>query len=415
MPITLSKPFLLSDAGSTRASAYDNTNKAVRVGEVTHVTWLDAVSVVRYRSFDHCAGTWSEAVTLGEGADNHCNPALTATPDGVLRLAYGPHGFWDDGMFNHGRFRLLERADGAAWAEIGNVGYGATYASLITDSQGRDHLAYRGGEGTPGCFYERRVLDGNWDLTTKLSVIRRKPDYSYVNPTLAVGPGDVLYAGFMYYYLDYSTGTDESAGVCALKSPDGGETWTGLDGRPARLPLPYDPDFAIPHIGVMPYLGSLAVDADGNLVAFTHDYGPKDGLPAPNSSLLSVWRAGGWQTTALDPFLPAGWSIHRGNVTVDAHNRILVAVDATHGALGETRWGDPSLECFLLASEDGGRTFACAQISETNPNVPNWLPNISRTGSNHDLRTPLVLYTQGVAGSGCAPEDRTQVFGVWVE
>ncbi len=413
MPITVSQPFLLSDAGSTRATAYDIANKSVRAGDVTTATWLDAVSAVCARPYDHRTGTWGETLRLGEGADNHCNPALTAAPDGRLRVAYGPHGFWEAAMFNHGRFVMQDSADGVTWATVSSVGYGATYACLITDSQGRDHLLYRGGSGTPGCFYERRQLDGNWDLTTKLSVLRKKPDYSYVNASLAIGPGDVLYAGFMYYYLDYATGRDESAGVCGLKSADGGETWTGLDGRPAKLPLPYDPDFAIPHRGAMPYLGSLAVDADGNVVAFTHDFGAGDKLPAPDGSLLSVFRNGRWHTTVLDPFLPAGWAVHRGNVTVDARGRILVALDATRDA-GAHRWGHPSLECFLLASDDGGRTFACAQLSETNPDVPNWLPTITRQGPNHDLRTPLVLYTQGIAGKGCAPEDRTKVYAVWV-
>lgn len=414
MPITLTKPFLLSDTGSTRASAYDMTNKSVRVGDVTSVTWLDAVSVVCFRQYDHRAGAWSETLTLGEGVDNHCDPALTVTPEGALRLVYGPHGFWEEGMYNHGRFRMLESADGAEWREVSNVGYGATYASLVTDRQGRDHLAYRGGEGTPGCFYERRMTDGNWDLTTKLSVLRKPPYYTFVNPNLVIGPGDVLYAGFMYYYLNWTTGVDECAGVCALKSADGGETWTGMDGRSARLPLAYDPAFAIPHIGKMPYLGSLAIDLDGNLVAFTHDYGTKDGLPAPNSSLLSVWRDGGWQTTALNPYLPEGWTVDLGNCTVDARGRILITCDAACRT-ENTTWGLPSMESFLLASEDGGKTFQCAQISETNPDVPNWLPNITRTGPNHDLRSPLILYTQGMTGEGCQPEDRTKVYGVWVE
>ena len=198
MTIRLSKPFLLSDAASTRASVYDMTNKSVRVGDVTHVTWLDAVSVVRLRSFDHRTGTWSETLTLGDAADNHCNPALTATPSGVLRLAYGPHGF-GEGQFNCVRFRMLESADGRAWQEASNVGYGATYACLVTDSQGRDHLVYRGGCGLTGTFYERRLTNGCWDLTTKLSVVRKPPSYTFVNPSLVIGPGDVLYCGFMYY------------------------------------------------------------------------------------------------------------------------------------------------------------------------------------------------------------------------
>src|SRR3569832_316442 len=93
--IRLSEPFLLSEAGSTRATAYHMTNKAIRLGQTTHVTWLDAVAGVRVRSFDHAAGQWSPTVVVDEGCDNHTNPALAVTPEGHLRLAYGPHAFWD--------------------------------------------------------------------------------------------------------------------------------------------------------------------------------------------------------------------------------------------------------------------------------------------------------------------------------
>jgi hypothetical protein len=347
---------------------------------------------------------------LDEGVDNHCNPSLTATPHGSLRIAYGPHGFWDAALWNSGRFKVQESEDGTTWHHVSNAGYGATYACLLTDSQGRDHLAYRGGTEPPAGMYERRLPGSGWDVT-QLSVLRIPPQYTYVNPSLAIGPGDVLYAGFMYYYLPLG----RSLGVCGVKSIDGGVTWSGIDGRPVTLPLAYDPDFAIPHVGTNPYLGSLAVDLAGNVVAFTHDFGAEDGLPAPESALLSVFRDGGWQTTALDPFLPEGWHVHRGNVTVDARDRILVVVDATRTTPGEQRWGHPSMECFLLVSTDGGSTFTCTQLSTSTPDLPNWLPNITRTGPNHDLRSPLVLYTLGVAGEGCQPSDRTNVYAVWVE
>ena len=88
--IEISAPFELSDAGSTRATAYHMTNKAIRIGQTTHVTWLDAVAHVRVRSYDHAANRWSETTTLDEGCDNHTNPALSATADGRLRIAYQP-------------------------------------------------------------------------------------------------------------------------------------------------------------------------------------------------------------------------------------------------------------------------------------------------------------------------------------
>ena len=412
--VELSKPFLLSECGATRASAYHMSNKSIRIGDTTFVTWLDAVSGIRVRSYDHQGGSWSDTVGLDEGCDNHANPSLAVTPEGKLRVAYGPHGFWGDRSmlaWNHGRFRMqetVEPADITRWITVSEVGYGATYACLVTDSQGRDHLVYRGGPHPPGCFYERRLTNGGWDLMTKLSVQRIPPGYTFVGANLVIGPGDVAYCGFQYY----SMLNDRSTGVCVLKSEDAGETWTGMDGRPAPLPLEFSQDFAPPHAGHNPYLGSLAVDLEGNLVALTMDRSQSGG-----GSFLSVWRDGRWDAARLDPFMPEGQRIYIGNVTVDAQGRVLVVVDTLpeKGVDAKDEWGNPLKEICLLVSRDGGRTFEPAQVSDTCKGTANWLPNITRTGPNHDLRSPLIIYTQGFKGEGCRPDDRTRVYAVWVE
>ena len=87
MSLRVSEPFCLSESGSTRATAYTMTNKSVRVGDSTFVTWLDAVSGVRLRSYDHATRQWSQTVELDEGSDNHGNPSLSVAPDRRLRVA----------------------------------------------------------------------------------------------------------------------------------------------------------------------------------------------------------------------------------------------------------------------------------------------------------------------------------------
>ena len=148
--LSVSEPFCLSENGSTRASAYTMTNKSVRIGDVTHVTWLDRVSGIRVRSYDHRRGEWSPTVEIDEGCDNHGNPSLAAAPDGRLRMSYGPHGFGNprgDTPWRSGRFAVKQSdapGDVTGWHDLSCTGYGATYACLVTDSQGRDHLVYRG-------------------------------------------------------------------------------------------------------------------------------------------------------------------------------------------------------------------------------------------------------------------------------
>ena len=134
-------------------------------------------------------------------------------------------------------------------------------------------------------------------------------------------------------------------------------------------------------------------------------------------TMLLRRRDGEWHSTHLDPFLPDGRRIRQAVVTIDALGRVLVVAGAPAEPVppAESWWGQQSMECFLLVSEDEGVTFAAKQISPPNPEVPNWLPNISRTGPNHDLRRPLITYTEGVKGEGCAPPDKTKVWAVWVD
>ncbi|MCX5662902.1 MAG: hypothetical protein NTW19_24730 [Planctomycetota bacterium] len=409
--VTLSEPFELSDAGSTRATAYHMTNKAVRIGQTTHVTWLDAVAGVRVRSFDHATSQWSATLALDEGCDNHTNPALSAAPDGRLRIAYGPHSFWDPlgrPPWNHGRFKLqqtLRPNDSTQWEGLSNAGYGGTYASLNTDLQGRDHLVYRGGVEPQGTFYERRLPGLGWDLTTKLSVQRIPPGYTFTGSTLTIAPDGTLFCGFEYYRLR----DNRSLGVCGLKSTDGGETWTSIDGRPARLPAEYSDALAIPHHGDRPSMGGLAIDTNRDLLALTHDEGASQ-----LGMIFNRLHDGRWESQKLASCLP-GWDLQRGNMTVDAQGRILIAATAVApGTPQAERWGHASCECFLLASYDRGQTFEATPVSKPFAGAANWLATLSLPGPSRDMSTPLVLYTQGGAGAGCAPGDKTRVFAVWV-
>lgn len=409
--IEISEPFLLSDAGSTRATAYHMTNKSIRLGDTTHVTWLDAVAGVRVRSFDHKTNQWSATLALDEGSDNHTNPSLSITPEGRLRVAYGPHAYWDPigrEPWNQARFRLrvtVRPNDSTQWEPMGSVGYGATYACLTTDWQGRDHLVYRGGSDPHGAMYERRLAATGWDVLTRLSVQRIRPMYTFVGATMTIAPDDTLYAAFEYYRMV----DDRSLGVCILTSLDGGETWTGIDGRAAKPPIEYSDDFAIPHHGQRPCISGLTIDENRELLAITHDEGPTHRPP-----LFNRFRNGKWETKPLGDALP-GWDMQRGNMCYDKRGRILFVTTAIPSDIPHAeRWGHPKSENFLIASHDGGRTWEATQIGPSEPSVANWHANISQAGPSRDMSTPLVIWTQGVPGDGCYPADKTKVFAAWV-
>lgn len=94
--MALSEPFCISTSGSTRATSYNWSNKALTRDGKTHVVWLDSVATVCGRTYDHTSQSWGDTVRIADGSDNHTNPCITTDEDGHIRLTYGPHGWFSD-------------------------------------------------------------------------------------------------------------------------------------------------------------------------------------------------------------------------------------------------------------------------------------------------------------------------------
>lgn len=407
---------LLSRSGSTRATAYAMANKAVRVGNHTLVTWLDAVSHVCVAAFDHPAGAWSQPVVVDEGYDNHCNPCLTAAPDGRWRLAYGPHGF-SGGAWNGGRFKVVQSREPGNWREwepLQSVGYHGTYASLMCDRDGCDHLVYRGGPAPCSTFYEQRDgAGGAWSQTRALTRLGGPPRYTFTGASLAIAPGGQLYCQTMFYAGGVGDPAARSRGVVLLRSSDRGRTWTAMDGTPATEPIDCEAPFTVPYAGDNPYAAGVAVTESGQVLSLTVD------LASPRGGLLLGWyEAGQWRQINLEPSLPPGWCAQQASMTITADQRLLVVCDAVPRDVLKpgmvSAFGDAGTEVFLLRGRVGDAKFEAEAISPHDPTTPHWLGAISRSGPNHPVTDPLVLYTAGQKGQGCKPGDHTQVYAVWV-
>jgi hypothetical protein len=405
-----SEPFLLSAHGSTRATAYQFGNKSVTVGDKTHVVWLDAVAKVCGRTYDHAAGSWGETVHLFDGSDNHTNPALAVDAHGRLHLAYGPHGWWGD--WNYGRFRYAvgkEPNSLESLADSGSFGYNATYACLVTTPLGLDCVVYRGGEEPPALMFQRQRPLGGWTNARPLLCQEIAPQYTHLGAQITCAADGTLYAAGHFY----NTAEGRSLGVGVVKSADMGETWTVMAGQPLTTPAPLGPRVWAPSPVGCPYLMGLATDSSRRLWLATYD--PENGTP---SALLSRWTGTDWQTVDLTRTVPEPYNIVYGAFTVDAADRLHLAVAALDGGAvsdAEEGWGHPSLEVFHLCSADGGATFECNQVSAPDAGVANWFPAISLPSVFHPVRDPVILYTRGIPGEGCSPTTETEVWCVMVE
>ncbi|MCX5662035.1 MAG: BNR-4 repeat-containing protein [Planctomycetota bacterium] len=419
-----STPHLLSELGSDRATAYPWSNKIVTAEGKTHVVWTDTIALTRGRTFDHATRTWGPTHAIGQGVDNHNNPALTLDREGRLHVIYGPHGAhgryedaWTDGAFkwhaapNPGGFEGMA----AKTERVGNLG---TYASIVNTPEGLDCIVYRGGEHPPMLMFQKQrpqPTPGGWTQAQPLMCQEIAPGYTHTGPQIFCSPDGTLYVTGHFYAM-YREG---SLGVTILRSTDHGRTWTDLTGRAVETPILYSEQTAVPHPApaLDPRNWGAAVDSRGQVWAATGST-----RRAGRGALVSRWTGAGWETHDIGKHLPAGRSPVDGGFTIDTRDRLhvaLTAVDENPRGTPDKPWSCPTSEVFHLCSEDGGKNWECGQVSPSDLEVANWLPSISRPGPFHPVEQVAILYTHGRSGlkpeEGCKSTTITSVHCVFVE
>ncbi|MCX5659058.1 MAG: BNR-4 repeat-containing protein [Planctomycetota bacterium] len=421
--IRYSKPFLLSDHGSNRATAYCYNNKIVTLAGKTHVVWTDTVAETRGRTFDHATNQWGPTIHIGTGVDNHNNPSLTADREGRLRIAFGPHGSWANypapwpaGAFKWSAAPEINSLEGLGTTNVA-AGYNGTYAYLLHDHAGADCLVYRGGDGPPSLMFQRQRKAGGWTNARALMTQDIPPGYTHIAPSLLSEPSGTIYVAGHFY----STFNSTSIGVAILKSADLGETWADMTGKATSTPIEYGSRFAIPHPPAQddPRNWGMALDPAGSVWAMAGKQG-NCGRYLP----LSRWAGTHWDTVDVGHFLPADRLPNDGSMSIDSKGRIHVLLAAASIPAGANEkanqeWGDPTCEVFHLCSRDAGKTFECVQVSPTDAKVAHWLPQMSRSGPNYTFENPMILYTRGEAtakpGEGCQATGLNEVWAVRVE
>jgi hypothetical protein len=398
--MNITQPFLLSETGSTRATSYSVSNKSITVDGKTHVVWLDAVSVVCTRTYHHETGTWGQTHRLFEGCDNHACPTLTIDRDRRLRLVYGPHGFW--GEWNHARFKWVigtEPNQVEDWEREESFGYGATYACMAHTHDDLDVIVYRGGEAPPSLMFQRQRRPGGWTDARPLVRQDIAPQYTHLGAHGTSGPDGTLLAACHLY----SDGL--SHGVVALKSPDMGETWMDLRGKPITTPTLSSERIAVPPAGEDFRMSGLVVNSAGTPWALTIGYTAED-----DRALLSRWNGDRWESSHLEDALPEDRIPVAGVLTVDTRDRLHAAMTAVRPLKEEEKaWGHPTAEVYHVLRETDG-SLTCTRVSRGDEECANWQPNISRPGPRNPIEQPVILYTRGVPGEGCTPETTTEVY-----
>lgn len=396
-------PRLLSVNGSDRATAYVESAKIIRFGQLAHVAWLDETEEgfsVRVQTTDTNTGWSSPVFTIGEAQDNHGGPALTVDAEGYLHVLYYPH-------HSPMRYRRSVRPnDGSEWTPVEKVGVDLTYPAVVCAKDGTLIMVAR-----------RSFDDRPWDLelwrkapgkawARKAAVLHaRYGKYAQFAASLAWGSDhSTLHLAARIYEKGEWDGQEEpTTTVGYLRSENGGESWTKSDGSPVALPATAETIELIAAgergDGSVYAIGSMAVGPDDLPYI---PYSVRKG-GSSDAFLASPTGEGAWRRTHLNPYLPDGyeeWDLFMlGGVSFGASGEALVATTALPLEREDLGWGEPETELALFRSSNGEEGFRAEIVGSPDPTTLRWLPNLERpTGFNRMPTVPSLIYTEGSNG-----------------
>ena len=109
---------------------------------------------------------------------------------------------------------------------------------------------------------------------------------------------------------------------------------------------------------------------------------------------LWILRGGKWSTIDLTRFLEAPWNrVSSPSVSLGGDGALYIAAEC-----GPPFWGAAGKDIWLLTSRDEGKSFTAQPVSVTDPELPNWLPNLERNMGHAPFGTPCLVFTHGGPG-----------------
>ncbi|MCC6415359.1 MAG: BNR-4 repeat-containing protein [Opitutaceae bacterium] len=401
----MSAPFVLSETGSGRATAYIESPKIITFQGKTHVAWLDSPPEgfrIKIRTLDQATGCWSEPVTVGEAVDNHGGPALTVDAAGYLHIVYYSH---------HHPFRYHRSArpnDASAWLPMEQFGADLTYPTLVCAQDGTLILTARRSHETEPWELElwRKPPDGAW--TRQGAILKaQRLNYSQFAASMSWAPDHrgLVLTFRVYEQPSYDAPPVSYTWIGVMRSPDEGRTWQKLDDSPIRLPATYGATDVIFRTrsadGRRAEAGATALGPEGQIIIPYTEMLARD-----MQGYLAVPRAdGGWEHRHLNAFLPPALRDHAlqltGGMAWMSDGRLIIIGQLIDLSDGGDYWAHPSTRLVRFESADGGKTFTAKLIGGGVSGEPQWLPNVERaTGFNETSDHLGVLYTEGGAGGG---------------
>ena len=402
--------YLISKQGCGRATAYSNANKIISAKRKTHVSWIDSPSEgfrVRVATFDKKTRKWSPTYTVGEAKDNHGGPALTIDSEGYLHIAYFPH----VGSFCYRRSKYPY--DVSEWEQEIKFGERLTYPSMICGVDNTLYLTARRSVKDQPSYVElwEKKLGQNWYCVGPVMHSRYK-GYAHFGESLTWGPDQkTIHLSCRFHEKSDKKAYGRLQTVGYMKSEDFGRTWKHSDGSLIEQPITVDTIETIAHGGVdfnkTLRAGCMAVSPTGNPYVIYSTATNETMTFGSSREKGETWlriadMKGSWDRICLNDYLPTEWKSFNltmpGGISFDEMGRLHGVCTLQTGMHNEKNWSDPTNEIIAFTIM-GKFDFKFRSISNFDPQISHWLPNIERsTGHNIVSSRPGIIFTGGSPG-----------------
>jgi hypothetical protein len=349
--------------------------RAVVVGELTYVGWVDGAGDVRVAALDERARLVTTATLHGAlGVNDHHNPALLARADGQLQAFYSGHAGPE--LF----FRVGESID--RWSPEHTLGTntpgarGYTYPNPVQlpAEQGRIHLFWRGGDWNPAFSTSSDGLA--W--TPAQTLVRVPGQRPYVK---------VASDGVESIHLAFTNGHPRETATSIHYARYAGGSWFRASGRrigsPPFAPADADRVWDVARTGQHAWVHDVAVDAAGlPRIVYAVFRSPTD-----HRYRHARWTGTQWedrQVTRAGPFFPDDGreKQYSGGIVFDHGNPgVLYLSRQVAGQWEIERW----------QTDDGGATWSQHALTAGSPEK-NVRPVVARGGGPLWMRGGYVHY-----------------------
>ena len=397
----IKQQILLSNSGSSRATAYELSNKILSNDKYIYTTYLDYENenhVIKFSKIQRENLVVVNTITIGKARDNHGGGSIVRDSKNNFHIFYGSHITAMKYRYNTDGEKLEN------WSEEITFGNGLTYPSAVISSKDEillvARLGYKVYQQNPWSYVLYSIKDKKITYKGELIQSRRHDDdfvnrYIHYFTQMVIDKNDKIHLAFLLYERSKNnpptTNHSLGYGIGYLSSNDLGDSWTDSSGQTVELPAKIDYMNLLEGVKesdlATNYYRSLSITieskTDNPIVGYTEYHLKKQKW----STWLNKQIDGEWTKSIIAEGLYKISLYSALNDTLYILGEKLL--DPNAGI--EEGWSNPNTKMVLLSSKNNSKFIE--DILSNSSLGPHWYPSLLKPSSSvGNLTAPYGLY-----------------------